>query len=172
MRVVAIQRMRLIVPPTLAELLEDEIYARYFRRNPRVPDNPLSRSPWQIIARRHPDAPGATWGRQLMPTYADAHRRARTMLGDRQWEDVAICSRAIFFKPPVGFTWSTGRYSWCGRCRRPTLFREMKSHPILNLSLDAALRHAIMVSKETPERCYYCGVKQTSMPRYKPRGTR
>lgn len=166
---VTIQRLRLVVPPTLAELLEDDVYAAWFRRNPVMPSVVPGADAWQVIGRRVAEAQGATWAVARVPSYADAYRRARRMLKDPQWEDVAACSRAVMFRPPVGFSWATGRFGWCGRCRRPTLFREMKIHPVLRGQLDDSLRRAIMVSKETPERCYYCGMSRAGMPRYKPR---
>lgn len=164
----AIQRLRLVVPPTLAELLEDSTYAAWFRRNPLMPPNVRSATPWQIIARRVPDAHGSTWALKMMPAYADAYRRVRSMLRDAQWEDVAICSRAAMFRPPFDFEWGS-RFHWCGRCRRPSLFQPMQIHPIMRGQMDSALLHAIMLATETPERCYYCGVRRSSMPHYRPR---
>lgn len=154
----AIQKMRLLVPPTLRELREDPIYARYIGRNPRLPENVRGGMPWQIVARRHVEAPGSTWALKLMPSYADAYRRVLRMIEDTQWEDMAIVSRRTLFKPPVGFTWDEGRFRWCGRCRRPTLFRFMRSHP--------ALKNAPVLTDDEPFRCYYCGMRQVAQPTF------
>lgn len=169
-RRVAIQRMRLAVPPTLAQLLSDDVYARYSRRDPVMPAGIRGESPWQIIARRAPERDGRAWALAMMPSYASAWRRARAMISSHAdlWSDVAICSRAAMFRPPAGFTWNL-RYHWCGRCRRPTLMQPMAMHPVLRGQLEASLRHATMLSTDVPRRCYYCGMRQSSMPHYRPR---
>lgn len=157
--------MRLVVPPTLTELLENETYAAWFKRDPRMPGSVRRDAPWQIIARRTPGAPGATWAVRRMPSYADAYRRARRMLGDPEWEDVAVCSRAVMFRPPRGFEWSS-RFHWCARCRRPSLFQPTRLHPVTASQVSAALRSAIMLVPEKQERCYYCGIRRVALPRY------
>lgn len=164
----AIQRLRLVVPPALSELVRDETYARYFSRNPRMPAGVRSEYPWQLIVRRAQDAEGSTWAVRMVPAYADAWRRARRMIDDPRWEDVVICSRSALFRPPIGFSWDL-KFQWCGRCRRPTLFRRMQMHPVISSRLEDSLRHAIMLAEDRPMRCYYCGARQSSMPHYKAR---
>lgn len=165
---VTTQRLRLVVPPTLPQLLEDDVYARYFRRDPVMPVGAPRVDPWQIIARRAPDAPGSTWAVGRMPSYADAYRRVRRMAGSSEWEDVAICSRGVMFRPPLDFEWNL-RFHWCGRCRRPSLFQPMLMHPVVASQIDDSLRAAAMLVSEKPERCYYCGMSRSGMPRYSPR---
>lgn len=164
----AVQRLRVVTPPTLVQLLDDPTYGAYARRDPRMPPGVRSRAPWQLIGRRPPDAQQSTWALLRVPSYADAWRRAKRMVGSEQFEDVSICSRGAMFRPPVGFAWDL-RFDWCCRCRRPSLFRPMVLHPVVRAGIDAALRDAIMLASEAPRRCYYCGIRQTAMPRYGPR---
>lgn len=161
----AIQKLRVVVPPTLAQLLDDPVYAAYARRNPRMPAGVRSDAPWQLIARRASGAQGRLWALRMMPTYADAYRRARSMIGDPAWEDVSICSRGVMFKPPLDFVWNL-RFDWCARCRRPSLFRKLNLHPVISAQVSDSLRRAIIISEEMPRRCYYCGIRKEAMPRY------
>lgn len=155
------QVMRLLVPPTYEELLEDPVYASYAKKRPRVPENVRHGNPWMIVARRRPDAEGATWALKMMPDYADAYRRVSKLLESGKFEDVAIVSRRVLFKPPKGFDWNTGLFAWCGRCRRPSLFRECTRHH--------ALRNAPVLTEDEPERCYYCGARRVFAGRFRPR---
>ncbi len=148
------------MPPTLMELLEDEVYSRYFSRNPILPAL-ASAEPWRLMARRSPDDPRSTWAIKDFASFADARRRALRVVGSENYVDAAVVSRVTFFRPPLDFTWNERKFRWCGRCRRPTLFREMTGHQ--------ALRGAAVVDGDPISRCYYCGVRETMMPRYRPR---
>lgn len=156
-----VQMMRLLVPPTWLELMEDEVYSSYVRKRPRLPENIQHGDPWLIVARRFEEIPGARWATKLMDDYAEAYKRVRRLLQDGQWEDVSIVSRRKLFKPPVGFTWNTNKFQWCGRCRRPTLFRVCSKH------------HALPILKtmdlEPEHRCYFCGVRHEFNGRHYPR---
>lgn len=156
----AIQILRLVVPPTLAELLADAAYARYFSRRPILPGDP-GPAPWRLVARRAHDDGRAPWAMKDFGDYADARRRALRVIGSEIYVDACVVSRRTFFKPPLDFGWRTSRFRWCGRCRRPTVFREMRGH--------LALRGAAVVDRDLISRCYYCGIRETMMPRYQPR---
>jgi len=110
--------------------MEDPVYSAWVRRVPKLPVNIAHGDPWMIIARRRSEAPGATWALKKMPVYADAYRRVRKMVVHEHdvFEDVAIVSRRMLFRPPLEFRWNTNRFSWCGRCRRPSLFQHAWSH--------------------------------------------
>lgn len=148
--------------------MECDVYARWFGKNPRMPERHRQEFPWQIIARRADGAPGSTWALKLMTSYADAWRRATRMAGSEVWDDVSICSRALMWRPPLDFDWDA-RFCWCGRCRRPSLFLPMRAHPIMRRIADPVLWDAIMLVEDRPRRCYYCGMRLASMPRYQPR---
>jgi hypothetical protein len=149
---------RLLVPPTMSELMEDSIYVKFIKRNVTLPLNVQHGNPWMIMARRAPEIDKPTWARKLMPTYRDAYFKMKELLDNPEFTDVSVISRRVLFAPPAGFRWSRGRYQWCGRCRRPTLFQYAIKHP--------ALVGAIVLSTEDSYRCVYCGVKQSFMPRY------
>lgn len=157
-----VQMMRLLVPPSWLELLEDDVWSSYVRKRPRLPENIQHGSPWLIVARRFEEMPGARWATKLMPEYVDAYKKVHRLLRSGQWEDVSIVSRRKLFKPPVGFTWNANKFQWCGRCRRPTLFRVCSQH------------HALPFLKQIPEaepdyRCYYCGVRHEFNGKHYPR---
>jgi hypothetical protein len=156
--------MKLVVPPSWEELLEDEIYASWIKRRPRLPENVSHGMPWMIVARRTSETPGATWAIKKMSSYEDAYHRVRKLLATHQYEDVAVVSRRMLFRPPIGFTWNTNRYSWCGRCRRPSIFTHAWTH--------FALRDAIVLAEIDTERCYYCGAREVFAGRMKPRKAR
>lgn len=142
----------------MSELLADKHYRKFVQRNVSLPLNVQHGQPWMIMARRVPDVDRPTWARKLMPTYKDAYYKMRELVEDPGFEDVSIISRRVLFGPPLGFTWSTGRYAWCGRCRRPTTFTYALRHP--------ALAGSPVLSFEDPFRCFYCGMREVSMPRY------
>jgi hypothetical protein len=152
---------KLIVPPSWEELMDNEVYASWAKRRPKLPVNLSHGEPWMIVARRHSETPGATWATKRMPVYDDAFRRARRMLATHDFEDIAIVSRRMLFRPPIGFTWNTSRYSWCGRCRRPSVFSFAWTH--------FALRGAPVLAEINIERCYYCGAREVFAGRMKPR---
>lgn len=155
------QSLKLLIPPTWGELMEDPLYKSWVRRVPRLPENVAQGMPWMIIARRTLESPGTTWALKKMPAYGDAYRRVRSMLSTHEFEDIAIVSRRMLFRPPRGFSWNTNRFSWCGRCRRPSLFRYAPKH--------FALRDAPALAEVDINRCYYCGAREVFAGRMKPR---
>jgi hypothetical protein len=154
-------QMKLIIPPTWDELMSDPIYAGWVRRVPKLPENVAHGEPWMIVARRRSEAPGTTWALKNMPVYADAYHRARRLLKSDEFEDVAIISKRMLFRPPIGFSWNTNRFSWCGRCRRPSVFQHSWKH--------FALKGAAVFAEINTERCHYCGAREVFAGRMKPR---
>lgn len=146
------QIMTLMVPPAYRELMADPVYRAYAKKRPRLPLTVSHPGAWLVVAHRPPSDSGATWGTRTMDDYADAYRwvRDRVTVGV-EFDDAAIVSRRKLFTPPSGFRWDRNRYSWCGRCRRPTIFRHVAKHH--------ALRGAILTDDE-PYRCYYCGARE------------
>lgn len=153
--------MKLLVPPTWDELMNDLVYASWVRRIPKLPENIAHGDPWMIVARRRESASGTTWGTKKMPVYADAYRRVQRMRTTNEFEDFAIVSLRKLFRPPIGFTWNTNRFSWCGRCRRPSTFRFAYSH--------FALKGALVLAEVDIHRCFYCGAREVFAGRMKPR---
>jgi hypothetical protein len=141
--------------------MDDPVYRAWVKRVPKLPENVAYGNPWMIVARRTSEAPGATWALKNMPVYADAYRRVRRMLATGEFEDVAVVSRRMLFRPPIGYSWNTNRYSWCGRCRRPSTFHFAYSH--------FALRKATVLAEIDVHRCYYCGAREVFAGCMKPR---
>jgi hypothetical protein len=154
-------QLKMTVPPSWDELMNDPIYRAWIKRVPKLPVNVAHGEPWMIVAKRTSEAPGASWATKKMTVYADAYRRVRRMSLTDEFEDLAIVSRRMLFRPPMDFTWNTNRYSWCGRCRRPSTFRFAYSH--------FALRGAPVLAELDIHRCYYCGAREVFAGRMKPR---
>lgn len=148
-------------PPTYLDLMEDRVYRAYARRRPRMPENVSHGMPWFVIARRHADASQRTWALKNVPSYEAGYRLAFKVIQRDDIEDVSIVSKRTLFRPPRGFVWNPDEYTWCGRCRRPSVFFIQWRHPALN--------GATVLSDEDPERCYYCGARQVFAGRMGPR---
>lgn len=159
------QRMRLLVPPSMTALWDDDVYRAYLERNPRIPDNLKHGQPWMLVAHRPHGSGKPPWGHKLFTRYFDALDYGLDLL-DRHYDDVSIVSRRKLFRPPVDFVWGH-QFAWCGRCRRPTLFRNPKGDKPHH-----ALRNASAIITSTLEdlhRCYYCGMRRVAQPHYKER---
>lgn len=158
-------RLRIAAPPTLAELWDDPIYQKYLDRTPRLHANISQTTPWMVVAHRPVTVPGPTWATKRFTTYDEAIDRALLLIEPTsQFDDAACISLRKFFKPPLNFTWDNIRYSWCGRCRRPTLFKKPQPGKIHH-----ALRHAAAIITDPGEnlrRCYYCGIRRPTNPTY------
>ncbi len=152
------QMMTILKPPTWFELMDDDVYRAYARKRPRLPVNVSYGTPWVIVARRPENSSRPTWALKMMDDYALAYHRSKTIMATGDYEDIAIVSRRKLFKPPVGLMWDDTRFSWCGRCRRPTMFREMYKHPMM--------RHFAAVSLDESRRCYYCAAREILAGRF------
>lgn len=157
------QVLKIRTAPSMSELLSDEIYRAYMRKRPRLPESAQFGEPWRILAQRVTDDETPRWALANMSTYDDAYRRMQKLLAQpKKWADVTIISKRRFFSPPVGFEWDP-KLDWCGRCRRPTMFKVMwRRHP--------ALRDAPVVQySEDLHRCIFCGVRQGFGPQFEMR---
>lgn len=157
------QILKIRTAPPMPELLSDEIYSAYMRKRPRLPESAQHGSPWRILAKRVSVDEKTSWALRDMPTYDDAYRRMLKLLAQPdKWADVVIISKRRFYSPPKGFEWDT-KLDWCGRCRRPTMFKVMwKRHP--------ALRDAPVVQySDDLHRCVFCGVRQGFGPTFEMR---
>lgn len=170
-----------VTPPTIFNLLDDPIYRAYMKHVP--PPHPLlgDGDPWQVWAR----FTNGKWRTAKFHTYADAWRVLvkHYRMGHDVVGDVAIVSRRVFYGPPgewrkvrvktpprgslpastrieerwfPTFTWDAG-LEWCGRCRRPTVFRRLTPD-------HHALRRAPALTVDEPFRCQYCGIRQAGCP--------
>jgi hypothetical protein len=137
-------------PPTLHSLLDDPAYEAYFRRSVKLPPSPSTSPPWQMMAH----TTEGKWKKGFFDNFTDARARALAMMEDPAIRDICIISRRKLFKTPsLATTLMSPGDEWCGRCRRPTHYRQYGSkHP--------ALGHApVIVGGAT--RCYFCGMQPT-----------
>jgi DNA-directed RNA polymerase subunit RPC12/RpoP len=141
-------------PPTLRELLANDLYKAFFKKRPPEPvPSPLNH-PWQVWAYN-----GETerWGSRLCKSYPDAYKFTRELFATGKYVDIAIVSRTIIHDVPrplkLAQPWDPYQFDWCGRCRRPTIFRYMPSG-------HRALHNAPAITTDEPYRCYYCGVRK------------
>lgn len=148
-----------LIPPTIHELLDDPVYRRYVKRRPSLPVNVQHGTPWAFWVRTKPVGEQAgKWRGTKTETYDEAWGLlVKAFRANEKYADAVVVSRRVFFAPPEGFTWDVG-YDWCGRCRRPSTFRERFSHH--------ALRDAPCVTTEDAYRCYFCGVRRIILPAY------
>jgi hypothetical protein len=155
------QRLSVVTAPTIAELLEDEIYFRYFSALPKLPDNIRHGSPWRIVAKGEKHDGSERWGIKDVAVYREARDWVLGRVDHGEWHDMRIISRRKFFLPPYDFTWNQSRYRWCGRCRTPTIFRPMLWHP--------ALKGSAVITADDSVRCIMCGVREVMVGNQKPR---
>lgn len=160
------QHMRILVPPSMTNLWDDPLYRAYMERRPKLPDNLKHGTPWMLVAHRKPHEDGPPWGHRLFTDYFEALDYGLELLDDA-YDDISVVCRPKMFKPALNFTWEP-RFTWCGRCRRPTLFRK----PPRNGRPHHALRNARAIITDTTEdlhRCYYCGARRAAQPNYRER---
>lgn len=134
---------------TLPQLLRDEEYATYFKRNVKI-FRSANDNPWQIVALRN----DGKWANGFRPDFRSAFLAVKKLHGTGEYADFSIVSRNRIFSTPhtlaARLCDATEGHEWCGRCRRPTIFRSYAAG-------HHALRHApVIVAYRT--RCYYCGI--------------
>lgn len=132
-------------PTRLPDLLSNDLYKAFFKKNPR----PYASSTFQfaIVAVSHE----GKYGKILRPTFKDAWEKTQLLLEDDRIHDVSMFARnKIVTPPPFASELMKPAEDWCGRCRRPSLFRIYdRYHP--------ALRDAPVIV-EYVRRCYFCGI--------------
>lgn len=155
------QMMKILIPPTWDELMENPVYAAYVRKRPRLPDNIAHGEPWMIAAHRVSGSQRPSWATKRVADYVTAYRRVDALLDSGEFDDAAIISLRKLWIPPQGFFWKRDKFAWCGRCRRPTLYRNVTKHH--------ALGREPVLATEDGLRCYYCGAREIFAGRAKPR---
>lgn len=147
----------MIKPPDIRTLLEDPTFAKFMRTRPRMPANathPSMPPAWAMWVLLDTDK----WRTAEFRVYDDAYKKMKQLLKNDRVVDLSIVSKRVMMPPPEGLSWA-GRQRWCGRCRRPSLFRTSLGH--------RALRGAEL-TLDDPERCFYCGIRLVALPRYSP----
>lgn len=145
-------------PPNIRTLMEDPVFAKFMRTRPRMPASALDpRIPpaWVVWVLTSTDK----WQKKEVRSYDEAYRIFKKLLPSSRVQDIAIVSKRVMLGPPVGYSWSSSKFPWCARCRRPSLFLESLSHRALG---------AAEFTEDEPIRCYYCGIRRAALPRYVP----
>lgn len=133
--------IRLNLPPTLRELLQDKSYRQYFLTVP----TPTIGQTWQVWGLKYNEK----WAGKVVETYREGVGLVKQLLAEKEtYRDVAIISKTSEYAPPHGSSYRR----WCGRCRRPTLFLPNPRHP--------SLRGAKIISDPTANRCFFCGIRE------------
>lgn len=135
----------MLTPTPLSSLLKDELYREYFKRVPR----PFAHStPQFAIVAITPNGKYAMTSRE---TFKEAWLKAKPLLSDERFRDVSIYIRnRVTVPPPLAHELCTPAEDWCGRCRRPSIFRVYPhTHPALR---------SVPVIVEGQRRCYFCGL--------------
>ena len=123
----------------------------YFKRNTRVFQT-ANGQPWQIVALRK----DGKWANGFRPDFVSSFKAIKKLHKTGEYVDFGIVSRNRIFNTPRILSDrlcdSASGHEWCGRCRRPTIFRVYGSS-------HHALRHAPVVVAYR-RRCFYCGISQ------------
>lgn len=137
-------------PTPLRSLLQDEAYKAYFRH--MAPPFASSTPQFGIIV----VTKEGKYGKTSRDTFKLAWGKAWSLLENPKVADVSIYTRnRIHPAPPIAAELCKPAEDWCGRCRRPSIFRVYgTSHP--------ALRDAPVIV-EGQRRCYFCGINYDMM---------
>lgn len=153
-------------PTTLEELLGDRSFRLYFRDVYEPALRVEGSQPWMVMAEKH----SGKFARGLRPTFREACELYDKILEDEQYRDASVISRGIVYPFPTEskivtragkletvhvplYDWSGSEHSWCGRCRRPTVYRMYADgHP--------ALRGWATVVVPNVKRCHFCGLQE------------
>lgn len=142
--------LAVIAPLTMRELLTDPIYRPYVLKTPRLPAGCRAGTPWRVWGIRHDDR----WAGKEFAEYRDAFDLVKRMLKQpEKYADIALICKPTEFGPPAGYV-VPPLMDWCGRCRRPTVYRRVFDHP--------AMRKWPAVSDEEIRRCHYCAARESN----------
>lgn len=117
-------------------LIKDPIYRQYLQKRPTL-DHIVSTAPWRVYVQLTQSGP---WARKDFRTYPEAYRFL--LKHYRQGaHDLSLGCKPRAFPLPQVKTKSGARqplirlipdgHTWCGYCRRPTVFRYFKRHHAL-----------------------------------------
>lgn len=154
---------------TIHELLEDPIYRKYFSTVPKLPAVPRLAPPWRLYLKN-------TEGRWLKLDCEQYAQAFKVFKANRDKAiDAAIVCRPMTLPPPTKVVRVKGKYvngvqvtrevlwqpnlageddahSWCGRCRRPTVFKFFTQH-------HAFRGEQTQLMDPSVRRCVICGIR-------------
>lgn len=158
-----------MLPPTLAELLDDPVYRTYMKKPPRLPDTMTFGTPWAVWARTRT----GKWRGGLFETYQQAWPVTIRAMRSDKIQDVSLISRRKLFTPPVRIEEYKARlvasqkivvrtreipilahllvwpFEWCPRCRRPTMYELFDKHHAAQIPIDP-----------NAPRCWFCSLRR------------
>lgn len=148
-------------PTTLDELLEDRTYRLYFR-DVKEPALRNGYFPWMVMAEK----PTGKFARGLRATFPEAAALYDEIMDSGNFRDASIVSRGMVYPWPhetvydgrdklyvPKFDWADDQTSWCGRCRRTTVYRMCADgHPAINM-LGVPIQPNV-------RRCHFCGLQK------------
>jgi len=142
-----------VMSPTLKTLLRNEDYKRYFLRRPVLPAKLFHPMPWKVWGLKVDNK----WAGRAVATYPEAFEMTKKMLRSPQFQDAAICSRVVGFRPPENLLmqYKADGYDWCIMCRRPAVFKAKRKHHALRDDLHRYYAHHPV--------CPYCGMREETM---------
>lgn len=169
---------------TLPELLEDPIYKKYFLTPPKLPKVPRINPPWRVYVQLEQGGPWSKSKRDFWK-YSEAFAFLKPLLKEGRLHDGAIVCKPKSFAPPKKLVKIKGKFvttsrgtreqatkyiyhfppipadeahhTWCGYCRRPTVFKTYTKHH--------AFKHADAFAPFR-RRCSICGASEEGMRRY------
>jgi hypothetical protein len=147
---------------TLREQLEDPIYKKWFKLEPREYSDGMLTPPWIVYVQFKQDGP---WSRAQFKSWKAGYKYVKKMLKDRAVHDIALTHKRHCYRPPVVRRLGKRSYHlpgalsgeiWCGYCRRMTRFTYFKTH------------HAFPKKRVNSgdRRCSICGIRLEAITRF------
>ena len=152
---------------TMAQLLEDPLYAKWLSMIPKVTWVTYGNRPWRVWVQRERNG---KWARRDFKSY----KKAYVFLIDHleKWHDAALHSKVVPMQPPVvrdkttkkkryhipAFPGQNEHHQWCPHCRRPTIFASFSQHHAFNRTLKPA---------PNVRRCCICGMSANGIKAYR-----
>lgn len=162
---------------TIKELLRDPTYRKFFSKVPKLPEHyKPSNLPWKLIILKHDER---VWRSKRFGTYQEAFAGLKKMLPTI--DNAAINCPPLAFMPPIRTVRLKGKFtttskgkqipvvksiiwtpqvpgdlephSWCGHCRRPSIFRFATITPRMKEGFYAP-------PGEPAVRCIICGASE------------
>lgn len=165
---------------SMQELIKDKVFREYMRRVPRLGVH--KSDPWVVYIQKEAEGP---WARKTMPEYSEAFRLFSRYLKAGVHDAAIQCRPSAFrpphrvvnvtrggkpvmvkingqeiqktasvpWRPKLGI--GDPHHTWCGYCRRPTVFKWFTKHHALDKSMVAG------VFDTTVLRCTICGVSES-----------
>lgn len=144
----------MLKPPSIQELIRIPEFRAMMKKRPFLPPHMQHGTPFRLWALTVDDR----WLTKQYATYDEAWAVAVPRIKDTdKYADVCITVKPLLTPRTITIEHAMKPlylgWEWCGRCRRPTMFRAFPpSHH--------ALRLQPLLTDDDPFRCYYCGIRR------------